>query len=115
MELKIIQSKIFHLRNCKVILDLHLAELCNVEIRILKQAVRRNLNGYPSDFMFELTEEKLQFVILQNVIPSKRHFRGARPFAFTEQIIPMLSNVLNILLSPKSKRIKIGFKTNNND
>jgi len=77
----IIASKIFTIRDEKVILDVHLAELYVVETRVLKQAVRRNLDRFPSDFMYELTEDEINTVVSQNVIPSKKNFGGSAPFA----------------------------------
>ena len=76
-------------------LDTDLAKLYNVETRVLKQAVRRNLDRFPKDFMFELTGEEIDHMVSQSVIPSKQIFGGAKPFAFTEQGIAMLSSVLN--------------------
>ncbi len=76
-------------------LDTDLAKLYDVETRVLKQAVRRNLNRFPKDFMFELTDEEIDRMVSQGVIPSKQIFGGAKPFAFTEQGIAMLSSVLN--------------------
>ncbi len=57
MDLQIIQNKIFEVRGCRVMLDLHLAELYQVETRALKQAVKRNIDRFPSDFMFELSKD----------------------------------------------------------
>lgn len=96
-EERIIQ-RIIVLRNEKVMLDVHLAELYQVETRALKQAVRRNLDRFPEDFMFELKENEIEQVVSQNVIPSKQYLGGASPFAFTESGVAMLSSVL------KSKR-----------
>jgi RNA processing factor Prp31 len=79
----------------KVILDRDLAQLYQVETRALKQAARRNKARFPSDFMFELTNEEVEEMVSQNVIPSKSYFGGALPMAFTEQGIAMLSGVLN--------------------
>mgnify|MGYP000256068971 CR=1 FL=1 len=94
---KIIQ-RIIRVREERVILDVHIAELYKVETRSLKQAVRRNLDRFPEDFMFELNEDEIDQVVSQNVIPSKSHFGGATPFAFTETGVAMLSSIL------KSKR-----------
>ena len=58
MELQIIQNKIFEVRGLRVMIDFHLAELYQVETRALKQAVRRNIERFPEDFMFELTREE---------------------------------------------------------
>jgi len=91
----VIASKIITIREEKVILDVHIAELYEVETRVLKQAVRRNRDRFPKDFMYELTDYEIEDVVSQNVIPSKRHFGGAVPFAFTENGVAMLSSVLN--------------------
>jgi len=72
----------------------NLAELYEVETRVLKQAVRRNKERFPKDFMYELTDEEIEDVVSQNVIPSKSHFGGAIPLAFTENGLAMLSSVL---------------------
>jgi hypothetical protein len=95
MEIEVIQNKIFEIRGCKVMLDFDLALLYTVETRVLKQAVRRNNNRFPEDFMFTLTETEINQLVSQSVIPSKSNFGGALPFAFTEQGIAMLSSVLN--------------------
>lgn len=75
-------------------LDFHLAELYEVETRGLKQAVKRNISRFPSDFLIELTQKDVDTLVSQNVIPSKSHLGGATPFAFTEQGVAMLSSVL---------------------
>ena len=98
MDLQIIQNKIFEVRDCRVILDYHLAELYQVETRALKQAVKRNIERFPSDFMFVLTQEEanllLSIGVSQNVIPPDYNFGVAMPMAFTEQGVAMLSSVL---------------------
>ena len=76
-------------------LDNDLAKLYAVETRVLKQAVRRNINRFPDDFMFELTDDEIDLVVSQKLIPSKKFFGGARPFSFTEQGVAMLSSILN--------------------
>jgi hypothetical protein len=87
-------SKILVLRNEKVILDVHLAELYGVETRALKQAVKRNLNRFPTDFMFELDEKEMDSMVSHSVIPHRKYFGGSSPFAFTEPGVAMLSSVL---------------------
>ena len=67
MELNIIQNKIYEIRGLRIMLDLDLAELYQVETRVLNQAVKRNIKRFPADFMFQLTHEefsnlKSQFV-----------------------------------------------------
>lgn len=95
MELKIIQNKIFEIREQRVILDFDLAELYEVETRALKQAVKRNINRFPSDFMFELTKNEWQEVItVCDNLPITVKFSPALPFAFSEQGVAMLSSVL---------------------
>jgi hypothetical protein len=66
-----IADHIYYLRGHNVILDFDLTTLYGVETRALKQAVRRNLRRFPIDFMFELSSEEIDFVVSQNVIPSK--------------------------------------------
>ena len=58
---------------------MHLAEIYGVENRALKQAVRRNLDLFPDDFMFVLTDKEVEIVVSQNVIPSKQHLGGFSP------------------------------------
>ena len=82
---KTIASFIYFIRREKVMLDADLAKLYNVETRVLKQAVKRNLNRFPADFMFELTNDEIDKMVSQNVIPSKSVFGGAKPFAFTNK------------------------------
>jgi hypothetical protein len=95
-----IMNKIFLLREEKVMLDVHLAEIYGVETRALKQAVRRNMELFPGDFMFVLNDSEVAIMVSQNVIPSKQHLGGSNPFVFTETGVAMLSSVL------KSKRAK---------
>ena len=98
MDLQIIQNKIFEVRGCRVMLDYHLAELYQVETRALKQAVKLNIERFPGDFMFVLTQEEanllLSIGVSQNVIPPDYNFGVAMPMAFTEQGVAMLSSVL---------------------
>jgi hypothetical protein len=94
MQVESIQSKIYEIRGQKVMLDFDLAELYEVENRALKQAVKRNRDRFPDDFMFVLSEKEVAEVVSQNVIPSKSYLGGALPFAFTEQGVSMLSSIL---------------------
>jgi hypothetical protein len=86
-------EKIFLIRGQKVMIDRDLAELYGVETRSLNQAVRRNIERFPSDFMFELTQEEHEILRSQNVIS---RWGGARymPLVFTEHGVAMLSSVL---------------------
>jgi len=89
-----IASHIMLMREEKIMLDFHLAELYGIETRALKQAVKRNIERFPSDFMFELSEDEINSLVSQNVIPSKGQLGGAVPYAFTEPGVAMLSSVL---------------------
>lgn len=96
MELSFIESKIFTIRNQSVMLDRDLAELYGVETRVLNQAVKRNIDRFPEDFMFRLTESEFQSWKSQIVITnSLKMGLRQRPYAFTELGVAMLSSVLN--------------------
>jgi hypothetical protein len=104
MELELIKKSILEIRGRKVMLDMDLAKIYEVETRVLKQAVRRNIERFPEDLMFELTENELQNMTSHFVMSSwggQRH----KPFAFTEQGIAMLSSVLK---SKKAIQMNIG-------
>jgi hypothetical protein len=91
-----IEKALLIVRGEKVLLDSHLAEFYGVEVRVLNQAVKRNLDRFPEDFAFQLTEE--EFTALRSqFVTSKQEGRGGRryaPYAFTEQGVAMLSSVL---------------------
>lgn len=94
MNLEIIENRIIELRGQKVMLDFHLADLYEIETKVLKQAVRRNLHRFPFDFMFELSQVEFDSLRSQ-FVTSKRGGLRYMPFAFTEQGVAMLSSVLN--------------------
>jgi hypothetical protein len=89
-----IQNIIHTIRGVPVIFDRDLANFYGIETRSLKQAVKRNPERFPDDFMFNLNADEVELLVSQNVIPSKRHLGGALPFAFTEQGVASLSSVL---------------------
>jgi len=89
-----IANQIYLIRGLKVMLDRDLAALYEVETRVLKQAVRRNSNRFPPDFMFELTMEEALSLRSQNVILKRGQHSKYLPFVFTEQGVAMLSSVL---------------------
>jgi hypothetical protein len=103
MEIQIIQSKIHNFRGQRVMLDFDLAGLYGVPTKALKQAVKRNIERFPEDFMFELTIDEFKNLRSQFVTSS---WGGARypPFAFTEHGVAMLSSVLK---SERSVQINI--------
>jgi hypothetical protein len=92
---EVIERKILLIRGQKVILSTHLAELYAVETRVLNQAVKRNINRFPEDFMFQLNNSEAEQLVSQNVIPHKKYLGGSLPYVFTEQGVAMLSSVLN--------------------
>lgn len=95
MELQIIQNKIFEIRGCRVMLDFHLAEMYDVKTKVLKQAVKRNIQRFPLDFMFELTTNEFeQLVTICDQFPETLKHSSVAPMVFTEQGVAMLSSVL---------------------
>ena len=92
-DLIIVQNLIYEIRGQKVMLDFDLARLYQVETKALNQAVKRNAERFPSDFMFRLTAEEVLNMRSQIVTASKRN-TSAPPFAFTEQGVAMLASVL---------------------
>ena len=99
-----IERSILLIRGQKVMLSTDLAELYQVEPRVLVQAVKRNIARFPEDFMFQLTEEEFSNLKSQIVISSWGGLRRARPYAFTEQGVAMLSSVLR---SKRAIRVNI--------
>jgi len=89
-----IEKAILLIRGQKVMLDADLAELYGVETKVLVQAVKRNLERFPEDFMFQLSQEEFAILRSQIVTSSDWGGRRYRPYAFTEQGVAMLSSVL---------------------
>ncbi|MBX3256209.1 MAG: ORF6N domain-containing protein [Chitinophagaceae bacterium] len=123
MQLQVIQNKIYEIRGQRVMLDFDLAELYNVETRIFNQAVKRNIESFPAEFMFQLTRTewrlmRSQFVTSysqdadnqidgssQNVMMAQRKRRkDLLPYAFTEHGVTMLASVLK---SPVARKMNI--------
>ena len=95
IENNIIQQKIHEVRGEMVMLDFDLAFLYEVDTKTLNQAVKRNIDRFPSDFMFRLTQKEWEVMISQNVISSTVNRRkDATPFAFTEHGVAMISGVV---------------------
>ena len=95
MQLQVIQQKIFEIRKQNVMLDSDLAELYEVETRVLNQAVKRNIDRFPKDFMFRLTKKEWDSMSSQIVMtsPTKRP-KVALPYVFIEHGVTMLASVL---------------------
>lgn len=89
-----IASRIYFIRGQKVMMSLHLAELYGVETKVSIQAVKRNSERFPKDFMFQLTNQEFTNLKSQIVTSSWGGIRRANPYAFTEQGVAMLSSVL---------------------
>src|SRR3989338_8577463 len=99
-----IENHIYLIRGQKVMLSVHLADLYQVEPKVLVQAVKRNIERFPFDFMFQLTNEEFEILKSQIVTSSWGGLRRAHPYAFTEQGIAMLSAVLR---SPRAIKLSI--------
>ena len=120
MKADLIQSRIYEVRGEKIMLDFDLAQLYEVETRVLNQAIKRNTESFPSDFMFRLTAKEWkevlssQTLIIENfektissqTVMSSIKFRGAKylPYAFTEHGVTMLASILK---SPKARKMNI--------
>ncbi len=95
MNLQIIQKKIYEIRGQRVMLDFDLAELYGVETRVLNQAVKRNIDRFPEDFMFQLKTDEWEHMSSQIVMTSSwKRPKSALPRCFTEHGVTMLSSVL---------------------
>ena len=91
---EVIEKRIYLIRGQKVMLDKDLAILYKVKPIRLREQVRRNIKRFPVDFMFQLNEKEIGFMVSQNAIPSRKHLGGYCPYMFTEQGVAMLSSVL---------------------
>lgn len=106
MELIHIQNRIFEVRGQKVMLDSDLAELYEVETRVFNQAVKRNIQSFPEDFMFRLNQEEFEILKSQSVIlkPGRGKHTKYLPYGFTEHGVTMLASVLK---SEKARKMNI--------
>jgi hypothetical protein len=101
MEIQIIQNKIYTMREQRIMLDFDLAEIYGVPTKRLKEQVKRNIERFPDDFMFELSKEELEFlrsqIVTSKIIDNSKENRGGNrylPYAFTQEGVAMLSSVL---------------------
>ncbi len=99
-----IQQSILLLRGQKVMLGTDLADLYGVPVKVLNQAVKRNAERFPGDFVFQLTRQEVKNLKSQFVTSSWGGMRRALPYAFTEQGVAMLSSVLH---SPRAVRVNV--------
>jgi phage regulator Rha-like protein len=105
MQIQVIQDKIYEIRGQRVMLDFDLAEMYEVETRVLNQAIKRNIESFPKDFMFQLTAKEWETMSSQIVTtyPVKRP-KTALPYVFTEHGVTMLASVLK---SKKARQMNI--------
>jgi hypothetical protein len=101
---EVVMSKIYDLREQKVMLGRDLAELYGVQAIRLREQVKRNIGRFPSNFMFRLKNEEVETMVSRNAIPSKQHLGGTLPYAFTELGVLMLAGVLK---SEKAMQLSI--------
>jgi hypothetical protein len=80
-----IAASIYLIRDEKVMLDRDLADLYGVKAIALRQQVKRNIDRFPDDFMFQLNDEEVEVLVSQNVIPSRKVLGGSLPYAFTQE------------------------------
>jgi hypothetical protein len=99
-----IESKILNIRNLQVILDKDLAFFYEVKPIRLREQLKRNPNRFPSDFVFQLTKNEVDYLVSQNAIPSIQSLGGSLPYAFTEQGVAAVSAVLK---SEKAAQVSI--------
>lgn len=106
-DIVIIENKIYEIRGQKVMLDFDLAEMYEIETRVLNQSVRRNIERFPDDFMFQLTNSEansLKDRLTSQIVISNKGGNRYAPFAFTEQGVAMLSGILR---SPRAIEVNI--------
>jgi len=110
-----VEKRIFAIRGHRVMIDADLAEMYEVPTKALNQAVKRNPERFPEDFMFRLTAEEADFLKSQSVTSSWGGRRRSTPTAFTEQGVAMLSSFLNRPISAIFDRVRAGsFSLRNN-
>src|SRR5213076_1781137 len=104
LPVEVVERRIYSIRGQKVMLSPDLADLYRVETRALVQAVKRNMDRFPRDFMFQLTTKELALLKSQIVISSWGGTRRGTPYAFTEHGVLMLSSVLR---SKRAVRVNV--------
>jgi len=102
--LRDIRARIFHIREQQVMLDKDIAALYEAKPIRLREQVQRNIERFPEDFMFQLTDAEVDFMVSQNAIPSRKHLGGSLPYVFTEQGVASLSGVLK---SPRAAEVHV--------
>ncbi len=95
---EIISSKIYLIRDKKVILDRDLAGLYDIKAIRLREQVKRNMERLPENFMFQLSEKEVDILVSQNAIPSRKHLGGYLPYALRSTVI----NLANVIKSERA-------------
>jgi hypothetical protein len=99
-----IQNKIYTIREVQIILDKDLAQFYGVKPIRLREQIKRNPNRFPPDFVFELVESEIEYMVSQNAIPSKQSLGGGLPLVFTEQGVAAVSGVIK---SEKADQVSV--------
>jgi hypothetical protein len=89
-----LESKLLQIENRYVLLDKDVAELYEIEPKKLRQQLKRNLEKFPKDYAYQVTDEMLELMVSQNVTPSKQSYGGALPWVFTEKGLYMVATIL---------------------
>ena len=87
-------NKLISINNSLVLLDKEVAKLYGIEPKKLRQQLKRNLEKFPKDYAFQLSDEQLETMVSQNVTPSKKEFGGSLPYVFTEKGLYMVATIL---------------------
>jgi len=88
-----LRGKIHIIRGFQVMIDRDLAELYEIKTIRLREQVKRNIDRFPDDFMFRLSDDEVDFMVSQNAIPSRKHLGGSLPYVFTEQCSTVAKSV----------------------
>lgn len=89
-----LESKLIFINNNLVLLDKDIAKLYDIEPKKLRQQLKRNIEKFPKDYAFQLSNEEFEIMVSQNVTPSKKEFGGSLPYVFTEKGLYMVATIL---------------------
>ncbi len=91
---KTFEDKLIKLNNQFVLLDKDVAKLYEIEPKRLREQLKRNIEKFPKDYAFQLSDKEVDFMVSQNATPSKQHFGGSNPWVFTEKGLYMVATIL---------------------
>ena len=89
-----LENKLIKIGDTLVLLDKDVAELFEVEPKKLRQQLKRNLDKFPKDYAYQISDEEFEFMVSQNVTPSKKYYGGTNPWVFTEKGLYMVATIL---------------------